>query len=93
MNLLDLLLHLGSFILPALFMALALPFAAKLGRGRAIRTPRYRVQFALQLVCGLAVLIVGLVLTGDDGRMVTYGALIVVAGSLQALMRRGKGNG
>jgi hypothetical protein len=48
-----------------------------------------RVQLAAQLIVGCGVLLLGLILSGHDGRMSTYAALAVVAGSLQWALLRG----
>ena len=84
MHLFDVLLHIANFALPALALALMLPLL--MGRARSPRA--WFSQFGIQLACGLVVLLGGLVLTGQDGRMATYAALVLVAGSVQALMRR-----
>lgn len=88
MTLLDLFWHVSAFVLPACFLALLMPLVARWRTKPAGRAPRYAVQCGLQLVCGVLVLIAGLVITGQDGRMATYAALVTVAGSLQALMSR-----
>ncbi|MEY4302276.1 MAG: hypothetical protein RJB06_683, partial [Pseudomonadota bacterium] len=48
-------------------------------------------RWLLNAVCGLAVLVVGLVITGNDGKMATYGALVLVCATLEwALQMRFK---
>ena len=44
---------------------------------------------ALQLLLGSAVLAAGLVLWGRDGKMLTYGALVLAGGSCQWWLQRG----
>lgn len=82
-----LILHLLNFVLPALALALLMPWA-----GRWVMGPgRHRVMLHMvwHAVCGMLVLTVGLVLQGNDGTMSTYGALVVVAASLEWFLRRG----
>jgi hypothetical protein len=82
-----LILHLLNFVLPALAMALFMPWA-----GRWVMGPgRHRVlwHMAWHALVGVLVLTAGLVLQNNDGTMATYGALALVAGSLEWLLRRG----
>lgn len=83
---LDLLNHLLNFAAPALFVALVVTLAAPWVVGRAALA--WRVQFAIQAGLGLAVLLGGLMLTGRDGRMGSYAALVLAAAACQWLMAR-----
>lgn len=83
---LDLLLHLAGFAAPAFFLALVLPWAGRLVLPRA-STPVV-VQGAWILVTGLAALAGGLWYFGRDGKMLTYGALVLVAATTQWLCAR-----
>lgn len=47
---------------------------------------RWYWMAAVNAVLGILVLALGLVLTGQDGRMLTYGALVLAMGSCQWLM-------
>lgn len=79
--------HLLNFIAPALWLALLMPALARL----LWRTPtrlQFGEQVGLQLVAGLLVLMGGLVLLGRDGAMLTYAALVAVAGVAQWAMQR-----
>jgi hypothetical protein len=79
--------HLFNFLLPALAMALFMPFAGRwvMGPGRS----SLRRRMGVQALCGLAVLVGGLWLHGQDGKMSTYIALVLVAASVEWLMQRG----
>ena len=44
---------------------------------------------AVHAVCGVAVLVAGLVVQGHDGEMATYGALVLVAATAEWVMHRG----
>ena len=87
MSLLQLVIHLIGFISPALAMALCMPVAGRwvMGPGGA----KWLRRVVLHTLVGVAVLMAGLVLQGHDGRMATYGALVLVAASLEWLLHRG----
>ena len=44
-------------------------------------------RWLLNSICGLAVLVGGLVITGHDGKMATYGALVLVCASLEWVLQ------
>jgi hypothetical protein len=46
-------------------------------------------QILVQFFLGLGTLVAGLVLTGHDGKMWTYTALVLVAGTCQWALSRG----
>jgi hypothetical protein len=82
-----LLLHLWGFVLPALAMALLMPWA-----GRWVMGPGawpIPVRMAAHAVAGVLVLGAGLWLHGHDGKMSTYMALMLVSATLEWLMHRG----
>ncbi|MDO8278078.1 MAG: hypothetical protein Q7T63_08135 [Burkholderiaceae bacterium] len=83
MNLLDQLIHLLNFIAPAMFMALALPLAARLLGLRSQRARRWLVQVAGNFAVGVAVLVAGLWFFGADGRIASYAALVVACATSQ----------
>jgi hypothetical protein len=82
----QLVLHLFNFALPALAMALFMPWAGRwiIGARRASLGRRMVVH----LLCGLAVLVGGLWLHGQDGKMSTYIVLVLVAATAEWLMQR-----
>jgi hypothetical protein len=83
----QLVLHLFNFALPAFAMALFMPWAGRwvMGPGRA----SLRRCMGVQALCGLGVLVGGLWLHGQDGKMSTYIALVLVAATTEWLMQRG----
>lgn len=87
MSIWHLLLHLVNFVLPALAMALFMPWAGRwvMGAGGWPLGRRMRVH----ALCGVLVLLVGLVVHGHDGKMSTYIALVLVAATVEWLMHRG----
>ncbi|WP_332814992.1 hypothetical protein [Ramlibacter sp.] len=84
----DFLVHLTSFLAPALFLGLALPLAARVVF-RSRRSGRFWVQAGLVALAAAAVLAAGLWGFGRDGRMATYAATVLAAASAQWLLARG----
>lgn len=82
-----LLLHLGGFVMPALAMALFMPWAGRWVMGPS--APPMRRRMLVHAVSGLLVLVAGLWLHGQDGKMSTYMALVLVAATLEWVMHRG----
>jgi hypothetical protein len=80
-------LHLFNFVLPALAMALLMPWAGRwvMGVGGIPVKQRMLVHAFL----GVLVLVAGLVLQGNDGKMSTYMALVLVAATAEWWMLRG----
>ena len=89
MTLLALFNHLLNFALPALAVALLLALAARLLMKRGAGAPGLWAQVAINAAVGVAVLFAGLALTGRDGRIGTYAALVAVCGTAQWLLLRG----
>lgn len=84
----DLILHLLNFVAPAFFMALLLTLMARGMFGKAASARGFWTQAGLNFVVGVAVLTIGLWVTGRDGKMVTYAALVIVCGSVQWFLSR-----
>jgi hypothetical protein len=80
-------LHLFNFVLPALALAIFMPLAGRwvMGPGRT----RLGRRMGVHALIGLTVLIAGLWLHGQDGKMSTYIALLLVAATAEWLMQRG----
>jgi hypothetical protein len=81
-------LHLLNFVLPALAMAVLMPWAGRWVM-RSQRALPVRRRMAVHAVCGVVVLVAGLVVQGHDGEMATYGALVLVAATAEWVMHRG----
>jgi hypothetical protein len=86
MSPLDFLPHLASFLAPAAFLALVLPAASRLVLRRGQGS--YWRQALLVFLAVTAVLAVGLWYFGRDGKMATYAAAVVAAGTVQWLAAR-----
>jgi hypothetical protein len=83
----QLVLHLFHFSLPALAMAILMPLAGRtvMGAGRI----SLRRRMGVHALSGLVVLVGGLLLHGQDGKMSTYIALVLVAATAEWLLQRG----
>lgn len=83
--------HLLNLFAPAAAMAVLLVLGGRLCLRQCQCGSPYAwwTQMALQLLLGSAVLAAGLVLWGRDGKMLTYGALVLAGGSCQWWLQRG----
>jgi len=80
---LDALFHLGNLLLPALGLGLLSAGLSKLLWRSALRGVAWRRLAGWACGAALAALLAGLVLTGRDGRMATYAAMVLAcAGAL-----------
>lgn len=90
MSFLDGLIHLGNFFLPALGLGLIAAALCKLLWWRALRSVSLWRLARGAVGASAAVLLVGLLLLGQDGRMLTYAAMVAAsAGALWWLGLRG----
>ncbi|AGX88192.1 hypothetical protein [Candidatus Symbiobacter mobilis] len=88
MGLYSTILHLANFLAPALWMALAFPTIAALlgGAARAAWNGQaWKRQVGTHLLLGSAVLVMGLLVLGRDGKMATYLALVIVGATVQTV--------
>lgn len=89
MGIFDILVHLLGFAAPAVSLGLLMPLAA-----RFLLAPQHIVtgfwrQAAIVMGSGVAVLGGGLWFFGQDGKLATYGALVVVTSGVQWALARG----
>jgi hypothetical protein len=84
----DLLVHLLSFLAPAIAVGLMVALAAPLLRGRQAGFRRWWVQAAINSIAGALVLAAGLWWWGVDGKMATYAALVVAIATCQWVFGR-----
>jgi len=74
--------HLANFVLPAVGVgALTAALCKLLWRRSLARTPWITLAWQAS-AAGLAVLVAGLVITGHDGRMITYAGLVVACAAV-----------
>ncbi|MCO5976881.1 hypothetical protein [Ideonella oryzae] len=74
---LDALWHLLNFFGPALGVGLAVTLLAKLIWWRELKAVSFQTLALWCVAVGAMVLVAGLVIFGRDGRMATYGALVL----------------
>ncbi len=69
--------HLANFVAPAVGVGMLSALLCKLFWRRTLaRTPWFTLAWQ-STAAGLAVLVAGLVITGHDGKLVTYAALVI----------------
>ena len=81
-------LHLLNFLAPALGLALLLSVLGIFWNKKMPLTQYLYTSTAIYFVVSVAVLLVGLVLLGRDGKAVTYAALVSVNAALAAWRHR-----
>lgn len=89
MDLLTLLNHVINFAAPAAWLALLLPWLARFMVRKGGARLFLRKQAAFIFIAGLLVLLLGLALLGQDGKMMTYLALVITVATSQWLMLKG----
>ena len=71
--------HAWNFFLPALALALLVPSLARLVWRRELKGRAWRRQVQWTAVANAAVLVLGLILTGQDGAVATYAGLVLAS--------------
>ena len=75
--------HIFNFALPAIAMGVMVPlFSRLIWRKTPLKRP-LQSQMLITSLAALAVLLTGLVVFSTDGKMATYGALVMVAALCQ----------
>ena len=88
MGTLDLLNHLFNFALPAIVVGSLLAYCAPLLYRKSSPAPARYAQAAINSVAGLLALAIGLWFFGRDGKMATYGVMVVFCAMSQAVALR-----
>jgi hypothetical protein len=83
MGVLDALLHAINFMSPAVFVAMFVAFAGRFFKQNKALAGGFIARAAINFVVCLAVLIIGLILTGRDGKMNTYLAMVLASATVQ----------
>lgn len=89
MPLLAFLIHLLSFVAPAFFIALVLASGARLVWRQSTHLLPWYLTAGVNALLGILVLALGVVLSGQDGRMGTYASVVLAMGTCQWLMSGG----
>ncbi|MEY2837768.1 MAG: hypothetical protein RJB60_67 [Pseudomonadota bacterium] len=79
MGLIDALIHILNFFMPALGLALMVPSLAKLAWFRTLRSVSWVLMAKRVAWACSAVLVAGLVALGRDGAMLTYAGLVLAS--------------
>jgi hypothetical protein len=82
-----LILHVFNFALPALAMALLMPWVGRWVLGAGLRP--WHQHMVWHALMGMGVLTLCLWLQGHDGTMAAYAALVLSAATLEWLLRSG----
>ena len=85
---LNTLIHLLSFVAPALAVAVLVALAARFLLPRQPTGLAWWLHIAINSIAGVATLVAGLWYFGVDGRMATYAALVVAIAGCQWLSSR-----
>ncbi|GAC1607187.1 MAG: hypothetical protein NVS3B2_15920 [Ramlibacter sp.] len=88
MGLLDFLWHLAGFIAPAAGVALLVSLVARFVPPGSTRQGSWTAALMLDFAAGTAALLAALWLTGRDGTMAGYGALVLASATSQWLLGR-----
>jgi hypothetical protein len=86
MGVLDAVLHVINFMLPAACVALMVTFVGRFLKQNKPITGKFIARSAINFVVCLAVLIIGLILTGRDGKMFTYLAMVIASATVQWIL-------
>lgn len=89
MPLFDMLIHALNFAAPAAFTAVLMPLLAKLIMRRQQALLAGWAQVLVNFAVCIAVLLLGLVFFGRDGKMATYAALVLGAATSQWVVMKG----
>ena len=80
---LDALWHGLNFVLPAAFVGTVVTLAGRYFKQKRPVAGGWIAHSAINFVVCLAVLLIGLVLTGRDGKMLTYLAMVAASATVQ----------
>ncbi|MBC7603471.1 MAG: hypothetical protein H7255_12535 [Ramlibacter sp.] len=85
----DAVIHLSSFVAPALGVGVLVAFAGRLFFASAAATARWWQHAAINSLAGVGALLAGLWYFGVDGKMAPYGALVLAAATSQWVCSKG----
>ena len=88
MSYVDLFWHLGGLLAPALALASGMVLASRVLRLRPAFGLGWRAQLGINFGVCAGVLLAGLMLSGYDGRMMTYAALVLASAACQTVLTR-----
>lgn len=83
MSVLDAMLHAFNFILPAGCVAIFVTFLGRFFMRKRQIAGVFIAWIAINFIVCVCVLLIGLVLTGRDGKMLTYLAMVLASATVQ----------
>lgn len=83
MGWIDAALHVINFMLPAMFVALLMTFLGRFLKQNKPVAGAFIAQAAITFIVCLLILVIGLILTGRDGKMLTYSAMVLASATVQ----------
>jgi hypothetical protein len=83
MSFFDLANHLFNFVLPAIALGVMVPLFSRLMWRKTPTKRPLKSQILITSLAGVVVLSAGLVIFSTDGKMATYGGLVIVAALCQ----------
>lgn len=86
---LDALWHVVGFLLPAAFVSVCLAASSRFFKQNRPIAGKFIARSAILFIVSLVVLIAGLLMTGRDGKMFTYLAMLIAAATAQWLLSGG----
>jgi hypothetical protein len=89
MGILDAVLHAFHFMFPAVFLALLMPLLSQIFKQNKPLARMYIAQSAINFIACLLVLVAGLLLSGRDGKMLTYLAMVLASAGVQWVLSGG----
>jgi hypothetical protein len=89
MGVLDAVLHALNFMLPALVVAFLVTFAGRFFKKNKPLPAVFPAQYAINFIVCVAVLLIGLILTGRDGKMLSYAAMVIASATVQWILSGG----
>jgi hypothetical protein len=83
MGFIDAILHALNFMLPAASVAMFVTFIGRFLKQNKPLAGVFIARAAINFIVCLAVLLIGLILTGRDGKMLTYLAMVLASATVQ----------
>jgi len=81
--------HLVNFILPAAFVAVVGSYFSRFFKSSQHLALAFTAQVAINFIVCLSVLLIGLVITGRDGKMLTYLSMVLASATVQWFLTGG----
>ncbi len=90
MGFIDVFFHLLNLVAPALVVAGVLAWVGHKMIPAGAKAYPTRAIWGVNALAGIAVLLLGMLIWGQDGKIVTYAFLIAIQAGIQVFLRRGR---